>query len=120
SHAPRCACGTLRTHDCRRLHRGDLTVGGFIGAGAGPDIENGPRIAERSPDLRGDPRLGAPRRGVGGADGVIQLRAGPDAAFLAVTTAPHSRTVTLSPRRHKLRVDRPSVADWVKTANVRP
>src|SRR5436190_11822161 len=27
--ALRCACGTLRTHDCRRLDRGDLTVGGF-------------------------------------------------------------------------------------------
>ena len=64
SHAPRCACGTLRTHDCRRLDRGGFAVGGFIGAGASPDIKHGPRIAERSPDLRGDPRLGAPRDGV--------------------------------------------------------
>lgn len=58
------ACGTLRTHDRRRLHRGDVTVGGFVGAGASPDIQHGPCIAERSPDPRGDPRLGAPRHGV--------------------------------------------------------
>src|SRR6266852_5510646 len=76
SDAPRYACGTLRTHNCRRLHRGDLTVGGFIGTGASPDIKHGPRIAERSPDLRGDPRLGAPRHRVAGPDGVVQLRAG--------------------------------------------
>jgi hypothetical protein len=91
SHAPRCACGTLRTHDCRRLHRGDLTVGGSIGAGAGPDIKHGPRIAERSPDLRGDPRLGAPRHRLGDSDGVIQLLAGHDTAFPAVSTAAHAR-----------------------------
>ena len=34
SHASRCACGTLRTHDRRRLHRNDVTVGGLVGAGA--------------------------------------------------------------------------------------
>src|SRR4029453_5289475 len=76
SHTPRCSCGPLRTHDCRRLHRGDLTVGGFIGAGASPDIKHGPRIAERSPDLRGDPWLGAPRHGVGGSVPVVKRRAG--------------------------------------------
>ena len=97
SHARRCACGTLRTHDRRRLHRGDVTVGGFIGAGASPDIEYRPRIAERSPDLRGDPRLGAPRHGVGGSDGVVQLRAGHDTrscvGVLALsTTLPGGRT----------------------------
>ena len=75
-HARRRACGTLRTHDRRGLHRGDVTVGGLIGAGARPDVQHGPRIAERGPDLRGDPRLGAPRHGVGGSDGVVQLRAG--------------------------------------------
>src|ERR1051326_6105789 len=74
--APRGARGTLRTHDRRRLHRGDLTVGRLIGAGACPDVEHGPRIAERSPDLRGDPWLGAPRRAVGGSERVVQLRAG--------------------------------------------
>src|ERR1022692_2143302 len=87
SHALRCACGTLRTHDRRRLHRGDVTAGGLVGAGASPDIQHGPRIAERSPDPRGDPRLGAPRHGVGGSDGVVQRRAGHNTAFLAVTTA---------------------------------
>jgi hypothetical protein len=101
SHAPRCAREPLRTHDRRRLHRGHLTVGGFIGAGAGPDIKHSPRIAERSPDLRGDPRLGAPRHRVAGSDGVIQLLAGHDTAFPAITTAPHSQRVCLRrrPRR---------------------
>src|SRR5436309_1740512 len=83
SHAPRRACGTLRTHDRRRFHRGDVTAEGFVGAGASPDIQYRPRIAERSPDLCRDPRLGAPRHGVSGSDGVIQLRH--VAASLAVT-----------------------------------
>src|SRR5205807_2854999 len=39
SDAARCALGTLGAHDCRWLYRGDLPVGGFIGAGASPDIE---------------------------------------------------------------------------------
>src|SRR3989475_12287311 len=62
-----------------------VTAGGLVGAGAGPDIQYRPRIAERSTDPCGDPRLGAPRHGVSGSDGVIQLRAGHVAAFLAVT-----------------------------------
>jgi hypothetical protein len=85
SHARRCACGTLRTHERRRFHRGYVTAGGLVGAGASPDIQYGPRIAERSPDPCGDPRLGAPRHGVSGSDGVIQLRAGHVADSLAVT-----------------------------------
>src|SRR6266705_5687063 len=85
SHARCCACGTLRTHERRRFHRGDVTAGGLVGAGASPDIQYRPRIAERSPDPCGDPRLGAPRHGVSGSDGVIQLRAGHVAASLAVT-----------------------------------
>ena len=67
SHARRCACGTLRTHERRRFHRGYVTAGGLVGAGASPDIQYGPRIAERSPDPCGDPRLGAPRRDVSGS-----------------------------------------------------
>src|SRR5436190_3759857 len=111
SHAPRCACGTLRTHDCRRLHRGHLTVGGFIGAGASADIKNGARIAERSPDLRGDPRLGAPRHAVGGSDGVIQLLPGHDTAFPVATTVALSKgnamaSSTQAPRRHAARCAR--------------
>src|ERR1017187_2543917 len=85
SHARRRACGTLRTHERRRFHRGYVTAGGLVGAGASPDIQYRPRIAERSPDPCGDPRLGAPRHGVSGSDGVIQLRAGHVAASLAVT-----------------------------------
>ena len=113
SHARRCACGTLRTHDRRRLHRGDVTVGGLVGAGAGPDVQHRPCIAERSPDLRGDPRLGAPRHGVGGSDGVVQLRAGlghvhtmgPTAMTRSASRrrAPHrsrgARTPTPTPRK---------------------
>src|SRR4029453_12094399 len=76
SHARRCACGTLRTHKRRRFHRGYATVGWLVGAGASPDIQYRPRIAERRPNPGGDPRLGAPRHGVSGSDGVIQLRAG--------------------------------------------
>jgi riboflavin biosynthesis pyrimidine reductase len=75
SHARRRACGALRPHDRRRFHRGDVAVRGLVGAGAGPDVQYSPRIAERSPDPCGDPRLGAPRHGVGGSDGVIQLLA---------------------------------------------
>src|SRR6204780_4111365 len=75
-----------RPHDRRRFHRGHVPAGGLVGPGAGPDIQHGPRIAERGPDLRGDPRLGAPRHGVSGSDGVIQLGAGHVAASLAVTS----------------------------------
>jgi pyruvate,water dikinase len=83
--AGRCTWRTLRTHDRRRLDRGHLPVGGLVGAGAGPDIQHRARIAERSPDPCGDPRLGAPRYGVSGSDGVIQLRAGHVADSLGVT-----------------------------------
>src|SRR5215471_15887610 len=85
SHARRCACGALRTHEHRRFHRDYVTAGGLVGAGASPDVHYCPRIAERSPDSCGDPRLGAPRHGVRGSDGVIQLPAGHVAASLAVT-----------------------------------
>src|SRR5215831_9188246 len=85
SHARRCACGALCTHEGRGFHRGDVTAGGFVGAGASPDIHYRPGIAERRPDPCGDPRLGAPRHGVRGSDGVVQLRAGHAAASLAVT-----------------------------------
>src|ERR1035438_3935137 len=85
NHARRRACGPLRTHDRRRFHRGDVTAGGLVGAGTSPDIQYRPRIAERSPYPCGDPRLGTPRHGVSGSDGVIQLRAGHAAASLAVT-----------------------------------
>ena len=44
------ARGTLRLHERRRFHRGDVTAGGLVGAGASPDIQYRPRIAERSPD----------------------------------------------------------------------
>ena len=81
-HARRCVCGALRTHHRRRLHRSHVTAGRLVGAGARPDIQHRLRFAERGPDLRGDPRLGAPRHGVGGADGVIQLRAGHQAASI--------------------------------------
>ena len=60
-HARRCVCGTLRPHERRRFHRGYVAVGGLVGAGARPDIQHCPRIAERSPDPRGDPWLGTPR-----------------------------------------------------------
>src|SRR5271165_1982258 len=63
SHAPRRACGTLRTHEGRRFHRGHVTAGGLVGACASTDIQYRPRIAERSPDPGGDPRLGAPCHG---------------------------------------------------------
>jgi hypothetical protein len=70
-------------HDRRRFHRDDITAGGLVGAGARPDIQHGLRIAERGPDLGGDPRLGAPRHGVGGSDGVVQRRAGHQAASIS-------------------------------------
>src|SRR3712207_7019846 len=56
--APRRACGTLGTHDFRRLDCSDLPVGRFVGASASADIKHGLRIPERRPDLRRDPRLG--------------------------------------------------------------
>src|SRR5258708_1905861 len=59
-----------------------------------PDIQYRPRIAEPSPDPGGDPRLGAPRHGVSGADGVIQLRAGHVAA-LSGCHHPHAAHVAL-------------------------
>ena len=74
SHARRCACRTLGAHERRRFHRGYVTVGRLVGAGASPDIQYGPRIAERSPDSCGDPRLGASCHGRSGPDGVVQLR----------------------------------------------
>src|SRR5215467_3751951 len=85
SHARRRACGTLRTHERRGFHRGDVTAGGLVGAGASPDIHYRQGITERGPDPCGDPRLGAPRHGVRGSDGVIQLPAAHVAASLAVT-----------------------------------
>ncbi len=51
------------------FYRGDVAAGGLVGAGASPDIQYRPLIAERSPDPCGDPRLGAPRHGVSGSDG---------------------------------------------------
>src|SRR5215471_15365923 len=85
SYARRCTRGTLRTHERRRLHRDYVTAGGFVGAGASPDIQYRPRITERSPDPCGNPWLGTPRRGVTGSDDVIQLPAGHVAASLADT-----------------------------------
>ena len=67
SYARRRSCGTLRTHDRRRLYRGDVTVGGLVGAGASPSVQHGPCIAECSPDLCGNPRLGPPGHGVRGS-----------------------------------------------------
>jgi hypothetical protein len=58
THARRRARGALRPHDRRRFHRGDVTAGGLVRAGARPDIQHGLRIAECGPDLGGDPRLG--------------------------------------------------------------
>ena len=71
-HARRRAGRTLRPHDRRRFHRGDSAVVRFVGAGSGPDVQYRPRVSERIPDARGDPRLGTPRRWVGGSDGVVQ------------------------------------------------
>ena len=71
-HARRRALRAQRPHDRRRLHRSDVAVGRFIGAAAGPDVQHRPRVTERSPDLRGDPRIGAPRRRVRAPDGVVQ------------------------------------------------
>ena len=65
----------LRTHERRRFHREDVAVGRLVGPGARPDVQDGPGIAERSPDPRSDARFGAPGHGVGGSDGVVQLRA---------------------------------------------
>ena len=82
-HARRRSRGALRPHDRRRFHGGDVTVGGLVRPGARPDVQHGPRIAERGPDLGRDARLGAPRHGVGGSDGVVQLRAGHQAASIS-------------------------------------
>jgi len=60
------ALGALRAHDGRRLDGGDVAVDGLIGAGAPSDVQHGPRIPERSPDLLRDPGLGTPGQGVGG------------------------------------------------------
>jgi len=84
-HARRRARGPLRPHERRRLHRGDVAVRGLVGAGAGPDVQHRPRPAERSPDLRGDPWLGAPGGRVAAPDGVVQLPAGHVAAFLTLS-----------------------------------
>jgi hypothetical protein len=45
-HTRRCASGGLRTHDRRRFHSCDVTVGGLVGAGASPDIEHGLRSGD--------------------------------------------------------------------------
>lgn len=74
-HARRRARRTLRPHDRRRFHRGDIAVGGLVGAGSGSDVQHRPCVPERVPDPCGDPRLGTPRRRVSGPDGVVQLRA---------------------------------------------
>ena len=49
-HARRRARRALRPHDRRRFHRGDVAVGRLVGAGAGPDVQHRPRVAERVPD----------------------------------------------------------------------
>ncbi len=74
-HARRRAHRPLRPHDRRRLHRGHVAAGRLVGAGACPDVQYRPRVPERIPDLRGDPRLGAPCRGKSAPDRVIQPRA---------------------------------------------
>jgi len=39
------------------LDGSDATIDGFIGTGAGSDIEHGPSTAERTPDRRGNPSI---------------------------------------------------------------
>ena len=82
-HARRGAGRALRAHHRRRFHRDDVAVRRLVGAGARPDIQHRPRVAERGPDLRGDPRLGAPGDGVAVPDGVVQLPAGHVDALLS-------------------------------------
>ncbi len=71
-HARRRTRGPLTPHHRRRLDRDHVAIGRFIGAGAGPDVQHRPGVAECVPDLRGDPRLGTPGRGVSAADRVVQ------------------------------------------------
>jgi hypothetical protein len=66
----------LRTHERRRFHPEDVAIGGLVRPSARPDVHYGPGIAERSPDARSDARFSARGHGVGGPDGVVQLRAG--------------------------------------------
>lgn len=71
-HARRRAGRPLPSHDRRWLHRGDVAISRLIGAGAGPDVQHRLRVPERVPDLRGDPRISTPCRGVSVADRVVQ------------------------------------------------
>ncbi len=73
----------------RRFHRGDVTAGGLQEPPASTfsTVRASPGS---SPDLCGDPRLGAPRHGVGSDGACYNRNAGHDTAFLAVTTpSPH-------------------------------
>ena len=49
-----------------------LNVGAGTGSYEPPDVQDGPGVAERVPDPRGDTRLGTPGDGVGGPDAVVQ------------------------------------------------
>jgi hypothetical protein len=53
-------------HLGRGLDRDDVAVGRLVGAGPGADVEDRARVAERGDQLRGDPGVGAPHRGVVG------------------------------------------------------
>ena len=114
-HAPLRARRTLGTHDRGRLHRGDITLEGLARAGASLDVQHGPCVAERSPDLCRDPWLGAPGRGIRGADGVNQPSAGHNASFLAVTTlnVPQSPAMGATRScRSRRRVGIPEILQW--------
>ena len=66
----------VRAHERRRLHCEDVAVRRLVRPGASPDVQYGPGIAERCPDLRSDARFSTPGRGVRGSDGVVQRRTG--------------------------------------------
>jgi hypothetical protein len=60
----------LTAHDSRRLDCRHPPSRRLVGAGSGPDVQDGLGRAQCRLDAGGNPRLGAARRGITGADAI--------------------------------------------------
>ena len=65
--------GALGEHDGRRLDGDDPAAGGLVGAGAGPDVEHRPGVAEGPLELGDDAGVAAAVAGVPAADPLVEL-----------------------------------------------